>query len=77
MDSVRYGKFIRVLFDTFTKVGWGRGQHPGSMSRVGGHFYVFEFFMFQSILNFVWAFEKINYFHEEFRENNLIFEPFL
>ena len=37
LDSVWYGKFIWVFFDTFTNVRTcGRGQHPGRMSRVGG-----------------------------------------
>ena len=70
MESVWYGKFIWVFFDTFTKVRTcGHGQHPGRMPTwhckgwlgggwEGGHFYVFSFFMFQSILNIFWAFEK-------------------
>ena len=41
-------------FDTFNEVRTC-GHHPGRMSRVGGgsrgHFYVFSFYMFQSILN--------------------------
>ena len=41
-------------FDTFNEVRT-YGHHPGRMSRVGGgsrgHFYVFTFYMFQSILN--------------------------
>ena len=84
MDSVWYGKFIWVFFDTFTKVRTcGCGQHPGRMSRVG-----VLYFMYQSILNIFWAFYNINHFHgwgvlppPPFAETsakiiNLIFEPF-
>ena len=42
MDSVWYGKLTWVFFDTFTKVRTC-GQHPGRMSRVGGHLFVLSF----------------------------------
>ena len=56
--------------------GWG-GGHNGEKNCIA------LYFMFQSILNIFWAFEKINHFHWfPFAENsakiiNLIFEPFL
>ena len=60
MDSVWYGKFIWVFFDTFTKVRTcGRGQDPGRISRGGGGHNgeknLLLFFMFQSILNILRA----------------------
>ena len=55
MDSVWYGKFIGVFFDTFTKVRMC-GQHPGRMSRVVVRVVIFMSLVFFSCFRAFWTY---------------------
>ena len=77
-----------IFFDTFPLVKTC-GQHPGRMSRVGGHFYVFSFFHVSEhsehicVFFFLFLVEKLIIFMDHFpfpensaKINDFIVEPF-